>query len=123
MCSIMFTYVYIYIYICLYKNEMNDNNNTRNRREGLRLFHYYKIHYLQNGRVLCETRIGLDVNVYLWAPLQFSLITQSYLTHSDPMDCSTPGIPVITNSRSLLKLMSIKLVMPSNLGGLMPCPL
>ena len=29
------------------------------------------------------------------------------------MDCSTPGLP-ITNSRSLLKLMSIELVMPSN---------
>ena len=29
------------------------------------------------------------------------------------MDCSTPGFPVHTNSRSLLKLMSIKSVMPS----------
>ena len=69
-------------------------------------------HYSQNGRVLCENRIRLDVNVYLWIPLQFSLIAQSYLTHGDPMDCNMPGIPVITNSWSLL--MSIKLVMPSN---------
>ena len=30
------------------------------------------------------------------------------------MDCSTPGPPSITNSRSLLKLMSIELVIPSN---------
>ena len=30
------------------------------------------------------------------------------------MDCSTPGLPVITNSQSLPKLMSIELVMPSN---------
>ena len=30
------------------------------------------------------------------------------------MDCSTPGLPVITDSWSLLKLMSIELVMPSN---------
>ena len=30
------------------------------------------------------------------------------------MDCSTPGLPVITNSRSLPTLMSIELVMPSN---------
>ena len=30
------------------------------------------------------------------------------------MDCSTPGFPVITNSRSFLKLMSIESVMPSN---------
>ena len=30
------------------------------------------------------------------------------------MDCSTPGLPVITNSRSLLKCMSAESVMPSN---------
>ena len=30
------------------------------------------------------------------------------------MDCSTPGLPSITNSQSLLKLMAIELVMPSN---------
>ena len=35
------------------------------------------------------------------------------------MDCSTPGFP-ITNSQSLLKLMSIDLVMPSN--HLILCP-
>ena len=33
-------------------------------------------------------------------------------THYDPMDCM-PGFPSITNSWSFLKLMSIKLVMPS----------
>ena len=30
------------------------------------------------------------------------------------MDCITPGFPPISNSQSLLKLMSIKSVMPSN---------
>ena len=30
------------------------------------------------------------------------------------MDCSTPGLPAITNSWSLLKLMSIELLMPCN---------
>ena len=35
------------------------------------------------------------------------------LTLCDPMDCSTPGFSV-TNSRSLLKLMCIESVMPSN---------
>ena len=30
------------------------------------------------------------------------------------MDCSTPGFPSITNSWSLIKLMSLELVMPSN---------
>ena len=39
-----------------------------------------------------------------------------------PMDCSTPGLPVITNSQSLLRLMSIKSVMPSN-HLILCCPL
>ena len=41
-------------------------------------------------------------------------MAQSCLTLCDPMDCSTPGFRSITNSGSLLKLMSIKSVMPSN---------
>ena len=56
---------------------------------------------------------------------QFSSVTQSRPTLCDPMDCSTPGFVTpwtaayqaslsINNSRSLLKLMSIKLVMSSN---------
>ena len=44
----------------------------------------------------------------------FSSVTQSCLTHCDPMDYSTPGLLSFTNSHSLLKLMSIKSVMPSN---------
>ena len=43
-----------------------------------------------------------------------SSVAQSCLTLYNFMDCSTPGFPVITNSQSLLKLMSIELVMPSN---------
>ena len=35
-------------------------------------------------------------------------------TLCNPMDCSTPGLPVHHRSRSLLKLMSVELVMPSN---------
>ena len=35
-------------------------------------------------------------------------------TLCDPMDCSTPGLPVHHQLRSLLKLMSIESVMPSN---------
>ena len=45
---------------------------------------------------------------------QFSSVTQSCLTLCNPMDCSTPGFPVHHHSQSLLKLVSIKLVMPSN---------
>ena len=47
-------------------------------------------------------------------PVQFGSVAQLCPALCDPMDCSTPGLPVITNSRSLLKLMSIESVMPSN---------
>ena len=40
----------------------------------------------------------------------------------DPMDCSKPGFPVLHHPQSLLKLMSIELVMPSNYLVLC-CPL
>ena len=46
-------------------------------------------------------------------PLKFSSVAQSCPTLSDPVDCSTPGLS-ITNSQSLLKLMSFELVMSSN---------
>ena len=47
--------------------------------------------------------------------VQFSLVTQSCPTLCDPMDRSMAGFPVHHQlSRSLLKLMSIESVMPSN---------
>ena len=45
---------------------------------------------------------------------QFSSVTRSCPTLCNPMNCSTPGSPAITDSWSLLKLMSIELVMPIN---------
>ena len=46
--------------------------------------------------------------------VQFSSVAQSRPTLCDPMNCSTPGLLSITNSRSSLKLTSIKSVMPSS---------
>ena len=46
--------------------------------------------------------------------VQFSSVAQSCLTLCNPMDCSTPGLPVHHQLQSLLKPMSIALVMPSN---------
>ena len=43
--------------------------------------------------------------------MQFISVTQSCPTLSNPMDCSMPGCTI---SQSLLKFMSIELVMPSN---------
>ena len=44
-------------------------------------------------------------------------VAQSYPTLCNSMDCSTPGFPSFTVSRSLLKLMSTELVMPSNISS------
>ena len=46
-------------------------------------------------------------------PPQFSSVAQSYPTLCNPMDCSQASLSV-TNSWSLLKLLSIELVMPSS---------
>ena len=46
--------------------------------------------------------------------VQFSSVTQSCLTLCDPMNLSSPGLPVHHQLRSLLKLMSIESVMPSS---------
>ena len=46
--------------------------------------------------------------------MQFSSITQLWLTLCNPMNSSTPGLLSNTNSRSLPKLRSIESVMPSN---------
>ena len=45
---------------------------------------------------------------------QFSSVAQSCPTFCDPMDCSMPGFPVLHQLPELLKLTSIKWVMPSN---------
>ena len=50
----------------------------------------------------------------LW---QFSSVAQLCLTLCDPMDCSTQDSLSITNSQSLLKLISIKSMMPSTISS------
>ena len=45
---------------------------------------------------------------------QFSSVAQSCLTICNPMDCSIPDFPVLHHIWSLVKLMSIESVMPSN---------
>ena len=60
--------------------------------------------------------INLETMTY-----QYSLVTQLCPTVFNPMDCSTPGFS-ITNSQSLLKLISIESVMSSN-HLILCCPL
>ena len=56
------------------------------------------------------------------APFSVSSVTQSCPTLYGPMDYSTPGSLSVTNSQSLLKLMPIESVMPSN-HPVLSCPL
>ena len=59
----------------------------------------------------------------VFSNLQFSSVAQSCLTLCDPMDCAARQASLsITNSRSLLKLMSIESVMLSN-HLILCCPL
>ena len=47
-------------------------------------------------------------------PVQFSSVTQSCPTLCNPMNCSTPGLPVHHQLPELAQLLSIESVMPSN---------
>ena len=51
---------------------------------------------------------------YFCVFLQFSSVTQSCPTLCNPMDCKRQASLPITNSQTLLELMSIESVMPSN---------
>ena len=63
----------------------------------------FSVHRIFQARVLGSGAIAFSGSV-----------AQSCPTLCDPVDCSTPGPLSITNSQSLLKLMSIELVMLSN---------
>ena len=67
-----------------------------------------------------ETKKYLVLRVVV--KIQFSSVAQSCLTLCNPMDCTHQASLSITNSQSLLKLMSIESVMPSN-HLLLCCPL
>ena len=51
---------------------------------------------------------------YACLQFQYSSVAQSCLTLCDPMDCYMPGFPVRHQLPSLLRLMPIESVMPSN---------
>ena len=54
--------------------------------------------------------------------VQFSSVAQLCPTLCNPVNCSRPGLPAITNSRSSLRLTSIESVMPSS-HLILCCPL
>ena len=57
--------------------------------------------------------LNFQISSYI-SPIQFSSVAQSCLTLCNPMNRSMPGLPVITNSQSLLKVTPIESVMPSS---------
>ena len=70
------------------------------------------------GGSQCEPRpkpLCRGLHDHVGCSVQFSSISQSCPTLCNPMDCSTPGLPVHHQLPELLKLMSTELVMPSNL--------
>ena len=71
-----------------------------------------------------KSRIYVCTYLYLGFPggTQFSSVTQLCPTLCNPMNRSTPGLPVHPNSRSSLRLTSIKSVMPSS-HLILSCPL
>ena len=68
------------------------------------------INYVGRQNLYCQA-IRESSNIH---SVQFSSVAQSCPTLCDPMNLSTPGLPVHHHSRSLLKLMSIESVMPSS---------
>ena len=67
--------------------------------------HRYIVFPLISGRFKCIISLFY---------LQFSSVVQLCLTPCNPMNCSMPGFPVLHYLPSLLKLMSVDLLMPSN---------
>ena len=60
---------------------------------------------------MSDSTYSLVISLLLQDTHQFSSVTQSCPTLCKLMDCSTPGSLSITNTQSLLKLMSIESVM------------
>ena len=71
---------------------------------------FYKEEFYKPITIRALSHEILSVNIHQY----ISPVAQSCLTLCHPMDCSTPGLPAITNSRSPPKPMSIESVMPSN---------
>ena len=60
------------------------------------------------------TKVNFNLNWSQFSSVQFISVAQLCPTLCDPMNRSTPGLPVITNSQSSLRLTSIESVMPSS---------
>jgi len=91
-------------------------SDLRTRRIGP-IIYVSKFYFQRGGNFRETSNNGESVSffqVHLSWSIQYSSVSQSCLTLWDPMDCSMPASLSISNSWSLLKLISIELGMPSN---------
>ena len=70
------------------------------------------MHYIIYGSWTQQS--DFHFHFHLFSPVQFSSVALLCPILCDLMDCSTPGLPVHHKSWSLLKLISIESVRPSN---------
>ena len=78
---------------------------------------WYNIQKVQKDppwEVFLSSQDGMQVVADELPVLLSSVQLLSHVWLCDPMDCSMPGFPAITSSWSLLKLISIESMMPSN---------
>ena len=74
---------------------------------------YHVSHHKTTSSSVMESMLEICVGIYFFRePIQFSSVTQSCPTLCDPMNHSTPGLPVHHQLRSSLRLSSIESVMP-----------
>ena len=81
----------------------------------------YNIWYLSFPVWLTLLSMIVSTSIHV-AAVQFSSVTQLCLTLCDPMDCSTPGLPIHDQLLEFTQLMSIELVTPSS-HIILCCPL
>ena len=92
---------------------MKGERSLAGRQEGVRVKNLTRGY--SEAWIFHQTLLEMSENSLI-SSVQFSSVTQSCPTICDTMNHSMPGLPVHsgTNSQNLLKLMPIKLVMPSS---------
>jgi len=113
----------VFHYICSFLISLKWYQNKRLQKQNYTI-DVQTIFYIKNPQGGLEKLAWFKVSENEHCSFKYLIrsVTQSCLGLWDPMDCSIPASLSITNSSSLLKLMSIKVVMPSN-HLILCCPL
>ena len=84
-------------------------NSTKNQRNYLKIKHYTSLGYSEGYQSQTAQQMSS-----LPRECHSCSVTKSCLTFCNPMDCGTPGFPVLHNFPNLLKLTCIESVTPSD---------